>query len=60
MKKSDWLIWVNGFGYIQIECQNCHYRLIYDEAIPNHCPNCGAEMDKEVSNDQKRGFRDHV
>ena len=44
MLRSDWLIYANEFGYIQVECKNCGYRLLYDEKIPKVCPNCGADM----------------
>lgn len=39
--KGDWLVWRNSFGYIQVKCSKCGYRITYDERIPDVCPNCG-------------------
>lgn len=41
-RKGDWLLWLNNFGYIQVECSECGYRIPSDERIPDVCPKCGA------------------
>lgn len=42
--ESEWLVWKNGFDYIQLSCDNCGHRLTADEDIPDYCPSCGAHM----------------
>ena len=41
-KKGDWLLWRNAFGYIQVKCSKCGYRVTSDKKIPDVCPKCGA------------------
>ena len=36
------------------ECSNCHFRVAPWNLGVNYCPHCGAKMDKEQDNDQKR------
>ena len=39
------------FTYEHYECTECHYK---GESKPKYCPNCGAQMIKEVKKDEIR------
>ena len=43
-KTTDYLIWRDETG-IQVECENCGYRIPDTEPIPDICPNCGKSVD---------------
>ena len=45
-RKGKW-IWVDG-----VRCSNCYYKL-QTTGLPSYCPNCGADMREEKTDDKR-------
>ncbi len=41
-KRGDWMVFLNDYGYIQVKCSECGYRVYLGEGIPDVCPKCGS------------------